>query len=142
VLVRERERDERPKMDGKAFPKGLLTKSGDFVDSGDLESCRSSICWSGSWRFEKDVSKRLLLRFGRDECGAESRVVERDNATPERPDATEPVGVGIADDAELFQLFLLNRLVRDDGAAVLFGLGIRADQRRRFLTELSDGIML
>ena len=52
VLVREIEREERPKMDGNVFPKGLLASKG-FVGSGNLESG-----WTESWRLE-EVSKRL-----------------------------------------------------------------------------------
>jgi hypothetical protein len=55
VLVREIERDDRPKMDGNVFPKGLLASRG-FVRSGDLESCESR---GESWCFEEEVSKRL-----------------------------------------------------------------------------------
>lgn len=150
VLVREIERDERPKMDGNAFPKGLLVASMGFVCSGESRGC-----WAASWRFE-EVSKRLYRLWGLgglacDESGADSTV---ESATPVRP-GTAIVGEteGAAQELQLLPfprpLLLLGLLktflCAEGGAALLVpalpGRGMRADQRR-LPSEGGGGCML
>lgn len=140
VLVREIESDERPKMFGNVFPKGLLVASMGFVCSGE-----SRDCWAESWRLE-EVSKRLYrLRCLGGLAGADST---GESATPGRP-GTAVVGENMSQALQLFPfprpLLLLGLLKTFEGGAALLvpalpGRGMRADQRRLF-SEGGGGCM-